>query len=61
MPDIIADHPFHVSRVHGKNRLGSIQGPDLALLVHTQDHSVFGRVQIQSDDLADLLDEKGIG
>ena len=32
-----------------------------ALLVDAQDHGMVGRVEVEADDVADLLDEEGIG
>src|SRR5712671_1371117 len=47
--------------LHGKARLGSIERLDLALLVNRQDDGVSRRVDIETDHIAQLVDELGIG
>ena len=49
------------SRAHRQRRLGAIERLNLRLLVHAQDHRVVGRVEVQPDDVAHLLDEERIG
>ncbi len=42
---------------HRERRLGPGQSLDLGLLIYTQDHGGFGRIEIQPDDVVDLVDE----
>ena len=46
---------------HLQSRLRAIQGLNMALFVHAQHQSPIGRVQIQPDDVAHLLNEQRIG
>ena len=58
---IIVGVAFQVTEPHGKRGLCTLQGLALALLVHAQDQGVCGRIQIQSDYVADLLNKEGVG
>src|SRR5574340_261378 len=53
-------HAFDITQSNREHRLRSIQGLNLALFVHTQNHCVIVRVQVQPDDIAYFLDEKRI-
>lgn len=44
-----------------QNRLGTIQGLDLALLIYAQHQGFLGRMQVQTHDVAQLEKELGIG
>ena len=46
VPLVVVSDTFHVARSQRQQRLTSFQRLDLALFVHAQDHSVFGRIQI---------------
>ena len=59
--DVIVGDALHIAQAHRQDRLGPIQGLDLGLLVHAQDHRMVGRVQIEPHDLPDLFDEAGVG
>ncbi len=59
--DIAMRHAFDVAQSEGQEGLGALQGLGLALLVDAQDQGMVGRVEIEPDDVADLLDEEGIG
>ena len=58
--DIVVRHTFDITQAHRENGLGAVQRLDLALLIHAQDHGVLGRIKIQTDNIADFFDEKGI-
>jgi hypothetical protein len=45
----------------GQDRGGAVQRLDARLLVHTQRHRRLGRVEVQPTDVADLVDELGVG
>jgi hypothetical protein len=48
--------PLGLSRAHWKERLGAIEGLNLRLLVHAQNHGFLGRIEVKPHDVADLLD-----
>ena len=57
VPHVVMGHP---RRGRGQDRQagrGPVQGLDLALLIDREDQGLLGRVEIQADDVADLLDE----
>jgi hypothetical protein len=53
--------PLGLTGPHGQNWLGAVEGLDLALLIGAQHQGPFGRVEIQADDVAHLLDNRGSG
>jgi hypothetical protein len=57
---VVVGHALHRAQSHGQQRLGAVQGLDLCLLVDAEHHRLIGRIQVQPDDGADLLDEKRI-
>ena len=46
---------------HRQQGLRAVQGLHLALLVDRQDDGILRRAHVQADDVADLLDEVGVG
>jgi hypothetical protein len=58
--DVAVSDALDVTQAHGKTRLRSIQGLDLALFIDTEDNGVIGWVEIEADDISDLLDEEWI-
>ena len=59
--DVAMRDAFDVSEPEGQERLGSLQRLSLAFLVDAEHHRVVGRVEVESDDIADLLGEERIG
>ena len=59
--NIAVRHPFDMTQPEGHEGLGALQGLGLALLVDAQDHRMVGRMEVEADDVADLLDKEGIG
>src|SRR2546426_12577282 len=57
---VVVRTPLRLPRAHRQKRLRSVERLDLRLLIHTQNQCLVGRVQIQADDVADLLDEQGV-
>ena len=53
-------YALDVAEPHGQHGLGTLKGLDLGFFIHAQHHGMVGRVQIQSDDVAHLLDEEGV-
>ena len=60
MADVVVRHSFDVTQTDRQNGLGAIQRLNLALLIHTQDHGVLGRIQIQTHNIPDFFNEKGV-
>jgi hypothetical protein len=44
-----------------EHRLGAVESLDLGFLVHAQHKGAIGRVHVEPDDVAHLLDEQRIG
>src|SRR5439155_1507008 len=61
MAGVIVRLPLGDSRTEGQNRLGTVQGLDLALLIHAQHQSFLRRIQVQADNVVQLVKEPGIG
>src|ERR1700687_4854649 len=61
MARVIVALPLRGSRTHGQNRLGTVQGLNLALLIHAQHQGLRRRIQVQTDDVVQLVEELGIG
>ena len=59
--DVAVRHAFDVAQPQGQEGLGALQGLALALLVDAQDQGMVGWIQVEANDVADLLDEEGIG
>jgi hypothetical protein len=59
--DIVVRAPLDLPGAHRQQRLTAVQSLDLRLLVHTQHQRLVRRVQIQSHDVPDLVDEQRIG
>ena len=55
MAFVVRRTAFDLTRPERKQGLRPIQGLDLALLVHTEDQRVLGRVHIQAHNVAHLL------
>ena len=53
--------PLGESRGQGQDGLGAVEGLDLTLFIDTQHQGLVGRIQIQPDDVAHLVDELGVG
>ncbi len=58
--DVVVGDAFHVAQAHGQQRLGAVESLDLRLLIHAEHHRLIGRVQVETDDVADFLDKEGI-
>jgi hypothetical protein len=54
MPAVVVSAPFRLVEAHGQQRRGPVQRLDLALLVDADHDRVLWRVEIQTDDIADL-------
>jgi len=50
-----------MAQSHGQDRLGAMQGLNLALFIDTQHQCIVGRLQVQAYDVLHLLDAERIG
>ena len=60
VPFVVMATALDLSGAHGQKRRSAIQRLNLALLVHAQNQRSVGRVQIEADDVADLVDKQRI-
>ena len=60
MPFVVVSHGAAASLFQGQSRLGTLEGLNLALLIHTQHHRLIGRIEIQADDVGELFQESGV-
>src|ERR1035438_5524147 len=60
IPLVIVGHRLGAALLHGQAGLGTVQSLDLALLVERKHQRMFGRIQIESDDIFQLLGKTGI-
>lgn len=51
----------HLARSHGQQGLAAVERLDLRFLIDAQHDRVLGRSHVETDDVADLGDEVGIG
>ena len=58
---VVVGAPLGLARSQRQRGLGAIERLDLALLIGAQHQGSFGRVEIQADDVAHLLDQLWIG
>ena len=49
--------PLDLTGSHRQQRLGSVQSLNLSFLVNTEHQSTVWRVEIQSDDVTDFVNE----
>jgi hypothetical protein len=59
--DVVMGAPLGRPGEQREHWLSTVQGLDLGFLVDTDHHRPLGRVHVQSHDVADLVDEKGVG
>jgi len=61
VPIVIVGYPIDVSQPHRQHRLAALQRLNLAFLVHAQHQCLVGGVEVESDHVPDLFDEKRVG
>ncbi len=59
VPGVVMRAALDLPGTHRQHRLRPIEGLDLRLFVHAQHERPVGRIQIEPDNIADLLDEQG--
>ena len=52
--------PCGLTRLHRQQRLREVEGLNLRFLVHAQHQGMVGRIEIEPDDVAHLLDEQRV-
>ncbi len=57
---VIEGHPLDITQSHRQYRLGALQRLDLTLLIHAQHDGMVGRVEVELDNVAYLLDEERV-
>src|SRR5262249_3256512 len=57
---VVVRHGLAAPTLQWQSGLGTIQSLDLTFLVHAQHQSVFGRVQIQADDIFQFFCKLGV-
>src|SRR5207342_3286702 len=58
---VVVSAPLDLTGTHRQKRLRSIKGLYLALFIDADDQRLLGRIEIESDNVAHLLDELRIG
>ena len=58
--DVIMGDSLDIAQAQGQHRLSAVKGLNLALFINAQDHSVVGRIEVKSYDVADFFNEEGI-
>ena len=58
---VVVSHRAAAALLHRQTRLCPIQSLNLALLVSAQNHGMFGRTQIQANNVFQLLENSGRG
>ena len=60
MADVVVAGPLGGAGQHREHRCGAVEGLDLGLLVHAEHQRPLGRVEVEPDDVADLVDEQRV-
>src|SRR2546426_8903310 len=61
MAGVVVRDAFDVPEAQGQIRLRAFERLNLALLVHAEHEGMIRRIEVEADDVADFLDEEGIG
>lgn len=59
--DVVVGDALHVAQAHRQQRLCSVEGLDLPLLVGTRHHWLGGRFEVEAEEEANCLDQDGVG
>ena len=60
MPTVIIRSTLGLSGTHGQDRLAPIEGLDLRFLIDAQNQRFVGRVEVQTHNVAHLVDEQWV-
>ena len=61
MPPIVVRSPFGLAGLHRQQGRRAVEGLNLGLLVDAQHHGMVGRVDVEADDVADLVNQQRVG
>ena len=61
VPDLVVGYALSVSQPQWQDRLRSFERLDLGLLVDAQHDGIVGRVEVEAEDIANLVDEGRVG
>ena len=61
MAGVVVGMPLGPARLQRQERLRPVQGLDLTLLVDAEHQRPIGRVEVEADDVADLVNKEGVG
>ena len=61
MSFVIMGAAFDLARTHGQQRLRAVERLNLRLFIHTENQGTVGRVEVEPDNVADLVDKQRIG
>ena len=61
MAELVVGTPLGLPRLERQERLRSLEGLHGRLLVDAEHHRIFGRIQVQADHIANLLDQLWVG
>jgi hypothetical protein len=57
---VIMGPSLDLARSHRQHRSGALEGLDLGLFIHAQNQSAIGRSHVETDDVANLVNEQRI-
>ena len=58
---VVVGHGSGAARLHRQTGLGAVERLDLALLIDREDDGMGGRIDIEADDIAQLVDKLRVG
>jgi len=61
MAFVVVGHGSGTTLLHRQTGLGAVKGLDLALLIDREDDGMGGRIDIEADDVAQLVDKLRVG
>jgi len=61
VPSVVVGLALGLARPHGQQRLAAVEGLDLRLLVDAEHQGAVGGVEVETDDVAHLLDQLRVG
>src|SRR5664279_2243331 len=60
MADVVVSDALDIAQSHGQHRLGTVQGLNLAFLIHAKHQGMVRRIQVKANDVPRLLDEEWV-
>ncbi len=59
--NVVVSNTFDIAEAYREHGLRSIEGLNLGLLIHAQNHRVVRGIEVEPDDITHLLNEEGVG